>query len=467
MQDEADILGDRIAIMAEGQLRCAGSSLFLKKTYGVGYQLTIEKQRQSDSNRNTPNRKISMEKEDSGEINISRVGTHDDDDDIAVAEGPLSLTGKAAGVSYKNPQDARDVESAKPLIGQDGAATPQKKRSFKIQEEDSSHEVEIISLASNDEALDAAYVSGTPVTPSTPFRAENFHDARQDRSIEQYRKYNPSDQKLIEVVKSSVRSATLLSNVGTEMSFQLPIGASAQFAPMFEGLDVEVEKGTITSYGVSITTLDEVFLLVARGNVGNKSVRSFRSVMDESKKNLAVSNQTHEVVEEKSEQQSRMNLEKDGLFLRHIGALFTKRAAYFRRDRKAWLCTTILPSLFVCLGFLLFTFAAPSRNLKPLVLDLNDYNRRASPSPKNPITFNAPDSNFTCQPAGCMYTAAKVENADEVYYFCGLKGKPDQKGLQCSITESESIISRIIEGGAVPVGADLTSVTDVSSRFRE
>jgi ATP-binding cassette subfamily A (ABC1) protein 3 len=29
--------------MAHGQLRCAGSSLFLKKMYGVGYQLTIEK----------------------------------------------------------------------------------------------------------------------------------------------------------------------------------------------------------------------------------------------------------------------------------------------------------------------------------------------------------------------------------------------------------------------------------------
>jgi ATP-binding cassette, subfamily A (ABC1), member 3 len=29
--------------MAEGQLRCAGSALFLKKMYGVGYQLTIEK----------------------------------------------------------------------------------------------------------------------------------------------------------------------------------------------------------------------------------------------------------------------------------------------------------------------------------------------------------------------------------------------------------------------------------------
>ena len=41
--DEADILGDRIAIMAEGQLRCCGSSLFLKKQFGVGYQLTIIK----------------------------------------------------------------------------------------------------------------------------------------------------------------------------------------------------------------------------------------------------------------------------------------------------------------------------------------------------------------------------------------------------------------------------------------
>ena len=31
--DEADILRDRIAIMAEGHLRCAGSSLALKETY--------------------------------------------------------------------------------------------------------------------------------------------------------------------------------------------------------------------------------------------------------------------------------------------------------------------------------------------------------------------------------------------------------------------------------------------------
>jgi ABC-type multidrug transport system ATPase subunit len=41
--DEADILGDRIAIMAEGKVQCTGSSLFLKKRYGVGYNLVIAK----------------------------------------------------------------------------------------------------------------------------------------------------------------------------------------------------------------------------------------------------------------------------------------------------------------------------------------------------------------------------------------------------------------------------------------
>ena len=41
--DEADVLGDRIGIMAHGKLVCLGASLFLKKRYGVGYNLTLEK----------------------------------------------------------------------------------------------------------------------------------------------------------------------------------------------------------------------------------------------------------------------------------------------------------------------------------------------------------------------------------------------------------------------------------------
>uniref|UniRef100_A0A672UDG9 ATP-binding cassette sub-family A member 2 n=1 Tax=Strigops habroptila TaxID=2489341 RepID=A0A672UDG9_STRHB len=39
--DEADLLGDRIAIISHGKLKCCGSPLFLKSTYGDGYKLTV------------------------------------------------------------------------------------------------------------------------------------------------------------------------------------------------------------------------------------------------------------------------------------------------------------------------------------------------------------------------------------------------------------------------------------------
>ena len=39
--DEADLLGDRIAIINNGKLVCIGSSLFLRSRYGNGYYLTL------------------------------------------------------------------------------------------------------------------------------------------------------------------------------------------------------------------------------------------------------------------------------------------------------------------------------------------------------------------------------------------------------------------------------------------
>ena len=41
--DEAELLGDRIAIISEGSLKCCGTSLFLKNSLGEGNNLTIVK----------------------------------------------------------------------------------------------------------------------------------------------------------------------------------------------------------------------------------------------------------------------------------------------------------------------------------------------------------------------------------------------------------------------------------------
>ena len=39
--EEADVLGDRIAIMAHGRLRALGNSIYLKNRYGAGYRISV------------------------------------------------------------------------------------------------------------------------------------------------------------------------------------------------------------------------------------------------------------------------------------------------------------------------------------------------------------------------------------------------------------------------------------------
>ena len=47
--DEAELLGDRIAIISQGKLCCCGSPLFLKSRLGSGYYLTVVKREGLDT----------------------------------------------------------------------------------------------------------------------------------------------------------------------------------------------------------------------------------------------------------------------------------------------------------------------------------------------------------------------------------------------------------------------------------
>ncbi|KAJ7332470.1 hypothetical protein JRQ81_014650, partial [Phrynocephalus forsythii] len=45
--DEADILGDRVAIISQGKLLCSGSPVFLKNSFGSGFYLTLVRKRKN------------------------------------------------------------------------------------------------------------------------------------------------------------------------------------------------------------------------------------------------------------------------------------------------------------------------------------------------------------------------------------------------------------------------------------
>ena len=47
--DEADLLGDRIAIISQGELKCYGSSMFLKRNLGSGYDITLVKKEEENT----------------------------------------------------------------------------------------------------------------------------------------------------------------------------------------------------------------------------------------------------------------------------------------------------------------------------------------------------------------------------------------------------------------------------------
>jgi ATP-binding cassette subfamily A (ABC1) protein 3 len=323
--DEADLLGDRIAIMSEGQLRCCGSSLFLKKRYGVGYQLTIEKLPRAGNNKES-------------------MGIEDD---------------------------------------------------------------------------------------------------------------------LKKIVTGGVDGANLLSNVGTEMSFQLPIGASAQFIKVFEDLDSLVGKDEIVTYGVSITTLDEVFLMVARGEIGkHEHLRSSQRASDDMNSGAVVD------TKQKSYRSAGEAESQVGVFSTHVQSLLRKRAVNFKRDKKAWCCTAALPIIVSLVGFLIVTLVIPSKNLPSLKLSLERYNPSVTDSatnPRNPVLFNNP-GNFSCQPGNCLYSRTRNVGMDgKVTHTCGSAAQFLPKG-QCSITESTDFANKFeVSGqGARGVGADVDSISESS-----
>ncbi|DBB06884.1 TPA: hypothetical protein ACH3X3_009543 [Trebouxia sp. C0006] len=79
--EEADILGDRIGIMARGQLCCLGSGLHLKQKYGSGYRLSVQVQQDvhsssSSSQEDRLQQVASFVQQHTGAVVVDKLETH-------------------------------------------------------------------------------------------------------------------------------------------------------------------------------------------------------------------------------------------------------------------------------------------------------------------------------------------------------------------------------------------------------
>lgn len=74
-----------------------------------------------------------------------------------------------------------------------------------------------------------------------------------------------NSSQLNNVVKSLVPKAERVTDVGAEVSYVLPSSSTHAFPELFDQLEAEKNALGIVSFGVSVTTMEEVFMKVGEG----------------------------------------------------------------------------------------------------------------------------------------------------------------------------------------------------------
>ncbi|KAK4485446.1 hypothetical protein RD792_008087, partial [Penstemon davidsonii] len=218
----------------------------------------------------------------------------------------------------------------------------------------------------------------------------------------------PTASAATDIVYSHIPSATCVSEVGNEISFKLPLASSSSFESMFREIEHCMQRSNrsfetvdnednitfgIESYGISVTTLEEVFLKVAGGDFDENDEKPLTITTPVSEVNQPSPNHASkrtfcskvcksyiEVISfiftvmgnaSKLFLETTLNVIKfismqcccscilsRSTFWRHSKALLIKRAVSARRDQKTIVFQLLIPAIFLLLGLLLI-------NLKP------------------------------------------------------------------------------------------------------
>nr|XP_040569768.1 phospholipid-transporting ATPase ABCA1-like [Lepeophtheirus salmonis] len=309
--DEADLLGDRIAIISEGKLITCGSSLFLRNRFGNGYYLTIDRYIPEDNHHEV----------------FSSIEDEEEDKELNDCSLPNGM-----------------------LIDDEGIS-------------------------------DVSKVNGVIINPSSS---------------------NPRARTiaLTKFIQKHIPDARLFEQLGSEILYLLPTEDYENSIKKFEGLFLELENHLktfqIRSYGLSNTTMEEIFLTVVKNTnamevqrqpvYDGKSSSRHRLTSSSSlpAKNYSIkepkheSNNTHtssvepiidtnirigyedyekvddtpEVYTKGTNERKKLRLPriKKRTVVKHAIALFIKRFHQHRRDKKIVLAEIVIPFFYIVLS---------------------------------------------------------------------------------------------------------------------
>ncbi|KAK1904072.1 Phospholipid-transporting ATPase ABCA1, partial [Dissostichus eleginoides] len=335
--DEADILGDRIAIISHGKLCCVGSSLYLKNQLGTGYYLTLVK------------------REGAGRTSVSRKSSSSTS--LREKEGECSsISSSDAGLGSEHESEVATIgESSVPV--EHSIRSPSERLIRSVPEERLTRSVP-------EERLTRS-VPEERLTRSVPM----------ERLIRSERPPLPDVIQVSGLIQGHVPAARLVEDLGHELTYVLPYSAAKDgaFAELFSDLDQKLAELGISSYGVSDTTLEEIFLKVAEDNGVDTEVPSgsdhqscLKPLIDD---DINESDGEHESKETEgltlSNGKGSYQVSGWALLRQQFVALMWKRFLYARRSRKGFFAqVTSAHTVFVCIA-LVFSLIVPPFGVYP------------------------------------------------------------------------------------------------------
>ena len=197
--------------------------------------------------------------------------------------------------------------------------------------------------------------------------------------VKKSKKANKAIQPYLETELGGVEK---LSEVSSEITFKISSDKAPMFQEFFEKFDNELNRLDIVSYGISMTTLEEVFLRANEDHREGTAAGGESERMDEllkpdqikgrdssiNRREKLYDDDNKEKFQPEAEYKEEENLVAQGSIMDNITAVMTKRAHIYKRDRRGLICEVIVPVILVLIGLGLtkISFLKPS-NSRPLV----------------------------------------------------------------------------------------------------
>ncbi|XP_037937451.1 ATP-binding cassette sub-family A member 3 isoform X2 [Teleopsis dalmanni] len=233
------------------------------------------------------------------------------------------------------------------------------------------------------------------------------------------------------------------SDIGAELSYQLPDNYSTVFEEMFRALENNSENLNLNGYGVGITSMEEVFMKVGAENSGDGKRKLHSAIMN------GGSGYADEDIEsmhsDKIFDENTRLLQGTDLVVNQWHAMFLKKILYTYRNKLLLAIQNIMPIFFVVVTILISRTQGTFNELRPITLNLMQYPTAVS------VLETAPDveeNSFESQVAAAYKVLATSYGRNYEFESTGSKSFTNYM-LELGKTLQVRINSRYLAGATI------------------